>query len=46
MKLKNSLFDARDDWYWPDRTMNDGDSNETLFEFSEGNTEQVDYVTD
>ena len=38
--MRNSLFDKRDDLYWPDRTMNE-DKTETLFEFKEVRTEEV-----
>ena len=45
-ELKNSLFDTRDDWFQPDRTMNE-DSSLTLFEFEEMKTQQAqESITD
>ena len=40
MSLKNSLFDRRDEWFMPDRTLNE-DEIETLFELKVDRTQPI-----
>ena len=45
MSIKNSLFDKRDEWFMPDRTLGEEDTD-TLFQLKVERTEPVDEILD